>query len=92
MGVAITHKAPTLGRFVNDSLEDPEVLGRAAERQDGLGGNAGAVVFLSDPEQIRVSDVLARFEWVCTLRWIFSAGGFVRVHLSLQNGAALEAS
>ena len=36
MGVAIPDKATTFGGLEDDGPEDPEVLSRAAETQDGL--------------------------------------------------------
>ena len=53
MGVAVADKAPTPGRLVDGSLEDPEVLRRTAEAQDGLGVNADAMIFLGDSEKSR---------------------------------------
>jgi hypothetical protein len=58
MGVAVADKTPALGRLEDGGLKDPEVLGGAAQRQNGLGGNAGAVVSLGNPEQVRVAEVL----------------------------------
>jgi len=86
MGVAVADKATTFGGFVDDGLEDPEVLCGAAQRQDRLGGNAGAVIFLGNAEQVRVRDVMPRLEGVCR---ISSGSRFVRVHPILQDTAAL---
>jgi len=36
MGVAVADKAAALGRFVDNSFEDPEVLLRPAEREHWL--------------------------------------------------------
>jgi hypothetical protein len=62
MGVAVADKATTFGRLEDGGLEDPEVLFGAAEREDGLGPNAGTAVFLGDTEQVGVSDVLRRVD------------------------------
>ncbi len=62
MGVAVADEAATLGRLEGGGLEDPEVLIGAAEREDGLGGNAGASVLLGDTEQVGVSNVLRRVD------------------------------
>jgi hypothetical protein len=90
MGVAVADKATTFGRLEDGSLEDPEALGRAAQGQDGRSVNSGAVIFLGNPEQIRVRDVLPRLEGVCTLGRIFSGNRFVRVHPIPQDTAALN--
>ena len=60
VGVGVAHEAPAFCRLVDGGLEHPEVLGGAAQGQDGLGGNAGAMILLGDAEQISVSDVLAQ--------------------------------
>jgi hypothetical protein len=57
MGVAEADKASTPGRLVDGGLEDPEVVCGAAEPKDGLGVNAGAMVFLGDSEQVGMSHV-----------------------------------
>jgi len=48
MGVSIAHKAPASGRLEDRGLEDPEVLCRSAQGQNGLGGDAGAVILLGN--------------------------------------------
>ena len=92
MGVAVTDKAPTPGRLVDGGPEDPEVLRRPAERHDGLGMNADAVILLGDSEQVGMTDVLGRLQSVSTVRRIFSGNRLLRVHPSLQHGAARKAS
>ena len=92
MGVAVADKAPTLGGLEDSGLEDPEVLCWTAEPQDRLGMNADAVILLGDSEQVGMTDVLGRLQTVSTVRRIFSGNRLLRVHPSLQHGAARKAS
>lgn len=73
MGIGITDEAPAPDGLVDSGLEHPEVLGGPAEGQDGLGGDAGAVVLLSDAQQIGVSDVRTRTDGYHVLA-LFLAG------------------
>jgi hypothetical protein len=71
MSVAEADKATALGRLVDSGLEDPEILGWPAESQDGLGVNAGTMIFLGDSEQIRVSDVLRQLNRLASTASLF---------------------
>ena len=44
MGIAVPDEAAALGGLIDRGLEDPEVLQGAAQRQDRLGMDAGAML------------------------------------------------
>ena len=80
MGVAEADKATTPGGFVDNGLEDPEVLCWTAEPKDGLRVNAGTMGFVGDSEQVGVRDVLRRLHRVGHHSESFSGNYFLRVH------------
>ena len=60
MSVAVTDEAAAFGRLKDGGFEDPEILLRAAQGQDGLGVDAGAMVPPCHPKQLGVGDKLWR--------------------------------
>ena len=58
VSVAVTDEAAAFGRLEDGGFEDPEILLGAAEGQDGLGVDAGAMVPPCHPKQFGVRDEL----------------------------------